>query len=131
MNALDTLDCDVLQADGGTRTASITGGCVALCMALEKLRAKIGSPDRLWSDTVAAISVGIYKGEVLVDLDYDEDSQCDVDMNIVMLGQGSFVEVQGTAEKGSFQQEELEKMCGAAKLALAKIRDLQLKAIGV
>ena len=116
------IDCDVLQADGGTRTASITGACVALALALEKLSLP-------WIDTVAAISVGMKNGEVLVDLDYNEDSSCDVDMNFVMTGKGNFVEVQGTAEHQAFTRAELDKMTDAAVAVLNEIKNQQLAAI--
>ncbi len=93
------VDCDVLQADGGTRTASITGSCVAVAMALQKLISEGKVPRSAWTDTVAAVSVGLCDGKALVDLDYEEDSTCDVDMNFVVTGAGRFVEVQGTAER--------------------------------
>ncbi len=118
------VDCDVLQADGGTRTASITGGCIALAQALHKQ----GVP---WVDTVAAISVGILTPQpsleqrILVDLDYNEDSRCEVDMNFVMTGRGGFVEVQGTAERNPFSHEDLQKMTEEAKLAIARITQIQ------
>jgi ribonuclease PH len=121
------VDCDVLQADGGTRTASITGACVALSEAISKL-GLAPLPDPL-PDTVAAISVGMREGRVLVDLDYSEDSSCDVDMNVVMTGKGLFVEVQGTAEGAPFSDADLKKMTEAARGALARIREIQLKAI--
>ena len=93
------VDCDVIQADGGTRTASITGGFVALVLALQKMREQNGrSPAMPVSDLVAATSVGIVAGEPLLDLAYDEDSRADVDMNVVQTGDGQFIEVQGTAE---------------------------------
>lgn len=120
------VDCDVLQADGGTRTASITGACVAVAMALKKI-GKFN--DGAWTDTVAAISVGLKQGGVLVDLDYNEDSSCDVDMNFVVTGKGLFVEVQGTAEKKGFSKAELDLMTSGALLALEQIREIQLKAI--
>jgi ribonuclease PH len=118
------VDCDVLQADGGTRTASITGACVALTMALKKV-----APTAI-VDSVAAISVGMKGGEVLVDLDYNEDSGCDVDMNFVMTGKNLFVEVQGTAERGAFSKEQLDKMTAGAQAAIAKIREIQVAALG-
>jgi ribonuclease PH len=123
------VDCDVLQADGGTRTASITGACVAVSIAIEKLlkSGKLSKSPVL--DTVAAISLGLKSGEVLVDLDYEEDSTCDVDMNFVMTGAGKFVEVQGTAERSAFTQEELIAMTQAASHALQTVQKLQLAAI--
>lgn len=119
------LDCDVLQADGGTRTASITGACVALAIALKKLEKEGKIPADTFVDTVAAISVGMKNGEVLVDLDYNEDSSCGVDMNFVMTGKDAFVEIQGTAEHEPFTQDEMTKMTEAAMVALRKIRTLQ------
>jgi ribonuclease PH len=116
------IDCDVIQADGGTRTASITGGCVALAMALKKAGLS-------YTDTVSAISVGIKNGEVLVDLDYNEDSSCDVDMNFVVTGKGQFIEVQGTAERQAFSKQDLDRMTDAALKATEELRTLQLKAI--
>jgi len=124
------LDCDVLQADGGTRTASVTGACVALALALKKLEkdGKIGPG--AFTETVSAISVGMKGGQVLVDLDYNEDSSCDVDMNFVVTGTGAFVEIQGTAEHRAFTQEEMGRMTEAAVAALARVRDLQRQIIG-
>ncbi len=115
------VDCDVLQADGGTRTTSITGACLAVADALQTLRrnGKVqGNPMRDW---VAAISVGMYQGQAVLDLDYAEDSHAEVDMNVVMTGAGAFVEVQGTAEGAVFSDAEMAQM-----LALARqgIRDL-------
>lgn len=123
------VDCDVLQADGGTRTASITGGCVALARALKKLetRGQIPGQPKIMTGSVAAISVGMKEGQVLVDLDYNEDSSCDVDMNVVMTGSGEIVEIQGTAEHKPFSFAELQKMTEAAKDAIDKIRELQKK----
>ena len=123
------IDCDVLQADGGTRTASITGSCVALAIALKKLEAEDKAVGAM-IDTVGAISVGMKGGEVLVDLDYDEDSSCDVDMNFVMTGNGLFVEVQGTAERQGFTKTQLDQMTAGATGALEQIRAIQLKAMG-
>jgi ribonuclease PH len=105
-----TLDCDVLQADAGTRTASITGSWVALALALDGLM-KAGKISR-WPlrDQVAAVSLGLLKGEVRLDLDYQEDSAACVDLNLVMTGQGNLVEVQGTGEESTFQRHQLDKM---------------------
>jgi ribonuclease PH len=127
------IDCDVLQADGGTRTASITGGCVALVLALGKLHKEGRIPAKnltdVWTDTVAAISIGLKSGSVLTDLDYDEDSSCDVDMNFVVTGKGQFVEVQGTAEKSAFGKVELDQMTNAAMNAAEELRTIQLTAL--
>ena len=120
-----TIDCDVIQADGGTRTASITGACVALADALHGL-ARDGlihqSPLR---ESVAAISVGIWKGLPVLDLDYEEDSSCDTDMNVVMTGQGGFVEIQGTAEGQAFNKGELEAMLELAAYGIKTLIQLQ------
>jgi ribonuclease PH len=127
------IDCDVLQADGGTRTASITGGCVALALALGKLHKEGRIPAKTLKDvlldTVSAISIGLGKGEILTDLDYNEDSSCDVDMNFVITGQGGFVEVQGTAEKRSFTKMDLDDMTEAAVKATADLRAIQLSVL--
>jgi ribonuclease PH len=125
-----TLDCDVLQADGGTRTASITGAYVALVLAMKKLQEKklLATLPKL--SPVAAISVGVVKGEVVADLDYEEDSGGDVDLNVVALDGGRLVEVQGTAEKGSFSREQLNAMLDAGLNAIAKLNAAQAKALG-
>ncbi len=123
------VDCDVLQADGGTRTASITGACVALTLAIRRMKELGLLKGEALTDTVAAVSVGIRKGEVLVDLDYDEDSSCDTDMNFVVTGKGGFVEVQGTAEKTAFTKAELDAMTEAAVAATARIRMVQLETL--
>lgn len=98
------VDCDVIQADGGTRTASITGACIAVGIALSKLIQEKKIPRSAFIDTVQAISVGMNEGKVFVDLDYEEDSTGDVDMNFVRTGSGGFIEIQGTAEKKSFSE---------------------------
>lgn len=116
------VDCDVLQADGGTRTASITGGCVALTIALHSLE---GFKD-FWKETVSAVSIGMKNGNVLTDLDYAEDSSCDVDMNFVLMGEDQFIEIQGTAEKKSFNKEQMDQMTEAALAATAILREHQL-----
>ena len=103
------IDCDVIQADGGTRTASITGAYVALCDAIYPLLEKGILKDSPIKDSVAAISLGIKDGEVLIDLDYAEDSNCDTDMNVVMSGEGKLVEIQGTEEGVHLSNEELDK----------------------
>ena len=125
------LDCDVLQADGGTRTAAITGGFVAAYDALGWLRRQgllIGWPVR---DFVAAVSVGAHGGEVLLDLDYAEDSSCDTDMNVVMTGAGKFVEVQGTAEGAPFDAAQLGAMLELAGRGIAQLIAAQKAALGV
>ena len=123
-----TIDCDVLQADGGTRTASITGGAVALfdaCAWIERTHG-IASPFR---EFVAAVSVGIVDGEARLDLCYDEDAGADVDFNVVMTGSGSFVEVQGTAEGTPFSREELGSMLDLAATGVARLTELQREAL--
>jgi ribonuclease PH len=119
------LDCDVIQADGGTRTASITGAYVALALAVKRLRQRGAIGADPLRKSVAAVSVGIVDGEVLVDLCYDEDSRAEVDMNIVMTGDGRFVEVQGTAEMGSFSHEQLAEMTRLGAAAIAEIATKQ------
>lgn len=124
------IDCDVIQADGGTRTASITGSFIALADAFRflKYRGIIGKfPLR---DFVAAVSVGIVNGEVVLDLNYDEDSSAEVDMNIVMTGKGSFVEVQGTAETVPFTKAELEMMTSMAEEGISGLVARQKDALG-
>ncbi|MEW5942232.1 MAG: ribonuclease PH [Pseudomonadota bacterium] len=115
------IDCDVIQADGGTRTASITGAFIALRDAVGFLlaRGKIeSSPIR---DFVAAVSVGVYQGVPVLDLDYEEDSACDTDMNVVMTGSGGFIEVQGTAEGAPFSREEMDAMLDLAQKGIAEL----------
>ena len=117
----------MLQADGGTRTASITGACIALAAALSKLIEKKEVPPSVFIDTVQAISVGLKDGQVFVDLDYDEDSTCEVDMNFVRTGSGLFVEVQGTAERKPFSEEDMQKMMAGAKLGLDRLKAKQVE----
>lgn len=118
------IDCDVLQADGGTRTAAISGSCVALADALKQLQRKknIKNPLRMM---VAAVSVGIYQQQPIIDLDYAEDSVAETDMNVVMTEEGQFIEVQGTAEKRGFGQQELDEMLLLAKKGIEQIISLQ------
>jgi ribonuclease PH len=124
-----TLDCDVIQADGGTRTASITGSFVALQDAVNSLMQKGLVKENPLKDAVAAISVGIYQGTPVLDLDYPEDSDCDTDMNVVMLGSGHFVEVQGTAEGHPFSREEMDTLLELAKNGIAQPVEMQRKAL--
>jgi ribonuclease PH len=119
------IDCDVLQADGGTRTASITGACVALHDAIAHLVKKNNLPTNPFRQFVASISVGIYQGEAILDLDYAEDSKADTDMNVVMTEHGGFIEIQGTAEKEIFAQGELDKMLKLAKEGIQELVQLQ------
>ena len=124
-----TIDCDVLQADGGTRCASITGAMVALADAIAWLRDKgLVTADPL-RDFVAAVSVGIVGGEVLLDLDYAEDSGCDTDMNVVMTGAGHYVEIQGTAEKVPFTREQMSKLLDLSGRGISELISLQRKAL--
>ncbi|PXX44390.1 MULTISPECIES: ribonuclease PH [Aquitalea] len=125
------IDCDVIQADGGTRTASITGAFVALHDAISGLLAQGKLSESPLRDFVAAISVGIHQGEVVLDLDYLEDSDCETDMNVVMTGNGRFVEVQGTAEGEPFSEEEMASMMRLAKQGIAELISLQKQALGV
>jgi ribonuclease PH len=123
------IDCDVIQADGGTRTASITGAFVALAEALAVLRKKALLTAPPLKDTVAAISVGMIGEKILLDLNYEEDSQADVDMNFVMIGSGGLVEVQGTAERTPFTENDLRRMMAAAKKAIAQLTRIQNKSL--
>jgi ribonuclease PH len=124
-----TVDCDVLQADGGTRTAAITGGFVALGQALARLGRQGKLKDRPLRRQVAAVSVGILGGEVHLDLDYDEDSTAEVDLNVVATGDLELVEVQGTAEGKPFGRADLERMLDAALGGIARLREAQLRAL--
>ncbi|PIE90708.1 MAG: ribonuclease PH [Acidobacteria bacterium] len=127
-----TVDCDVLQADGGTRTASITGGFVALLLALYKTRNKFSRiPIK---NHIAAVSIGLDNGQALVDLDYEEDSSIDVDLNLVMTQSGRFIEIQGTAEEGSFSRKELNQILDYGEKAIYRIIEAQqhaLKSAGI
>ena len=124
-----TLDCDVLQADGGTRTASITGAWVALSMAVERLQAGSEFTINPIPAQVAAISCGMVDGELMLDLDYREDSNADVDFNVVMLSTGKLVEIQGTAEQTAFSKSELTKMLNLAEKGIATLFEEQRKAL--
>ncbi len=121
------LDCDVIQADGGTRTASITGSFIALVDALDKTR-KSGAIDSIpIKDFIAATSVGIVDGAPLLDLVYDEDFRAEVDMNIVMTGSNEFIEIQGTAEKEAFNRKQMDELLDLAKIGIAKLIGIQKK----
>ena len=119
------LDCDVIQADGGTRTASITGAFVALHDAVSGLMNKGLIKETPLKDFIAAISVGVYQGTPVLDLDYVEDSACDTDMNVVMLGNGHFVEVQGTAEGHAFSRDEMNALLDLAQGGIKQIIEMQ------
>lgn len=126
-----TVDCDVLQADGGTRTASITGGFIALVDAIRSVQATLPSPDNFpISDSVAAVSVGICDGKPSLDLDYARDVEAEVDMNVVMTGSGRFVEVQGTGEEATFDDDQLQSMLKLARRGIARLADIQRQSLG-
>ncbi len=124
-----TIDCDVIQADGGTRTAAITGAWVALALAVRSLRARKVISTQPIQRHVAAVSVGILDGAVRVDLDYGEDSTAEVDMNVVATGEGDLVEVQGTAEGKAFRRDQLDRMVDAALGAITHLRAAQERAV--
>lgn len=123
------IDCDVIQADGGTRTASITGAMVAVADAIGKLQASGALSVSPVKQFVAAVSVGVVNGQVVCDLNYQEDSGCDTDLNVVMTERGGFVEVQGTAEGDAFSREELEGMLDSAAVGIAELIRLQKQAL--
>lgn len=125
------IDCDVIQADGGTRTASITGAYVALQDAVSYLIGKDLIKVSPLKDSVAAISVGVYKGTPVLDLDYIEDSDCDTDMNVVMTGKGSFVEIQGTAEGEPFSHADMKAMLDLADSGIKTLSTKQKEALGL
>ena len=123
------VDCDVIQADGGTRTASITGGYVALADAASRVRRRGRAGRDPIHGTVAAVSVGIYRGEVVLDLDYAEDSEAETDMNVVMNDAGGFIEIQGTAEGHAFRRAELDAMLDLARDGVASLIKAQRAAL--
>lgn len=125
-----TVDCDVLQADGGTRTLSITGGFIALIDAVASIESEPIIDRPVFLDSIAATSVGLCDGELLLDLDYPEDSTAEVDMNIVMTGKGEFVEVQGTAEGRTFSREQLNDQLALAEAGIAQLILLQRETLG-
>ncbi|MFA5062840.1 MAG: ribonuclease PH [Candidatus Omnitrophota bacterium] len=124
------LDCDVIQGDGGTRTAAITGSFIALVDALHKLKKSGLIKEIPISDYVAAISLGIVNGEMLLDLCYEEDSKAEVDMNVVMTGNGEFIEIQGTAERKPFSKEKMDKLLGLAQKGIEDLFSIQRKLVG-
>jgi ribonuclease PH len=124
-----TLDCDVIQADGGTRTAAITGAYVALIDAINWLKAKNAIKRDPVHGAIAAISVGIYRGAPVLDLDYAEDSACDTDMNVVMNDGGGFIELQGTAEGHAFRREELDALLALAQKGIVELNAKQREAL--
>jgi len=125
-----TLDCDVLQADGGTRTAAITGAFVAAHDAISELLAAGALERTPVRDFVAAVSVGLYEGNAVLDLDYAEDSACDTDLNVVMTGAGGFVEVQGTAEGDPFTREQMDRLVDLAAGGIRRLVEAQKAALG-
>lgn len=124
-----TIDCDVLQADGGTRTASITGGFVALSLAVKKMLAKKQIKKNPLHGQVASVSVGIYEGVPVLDLDYAEDSNAETDMNVVMNDASAFIEVQGTAEGHAFRKDELDAMLNLAENGIKQLLEKQAQAL--
>lgn len=124
-----TLDCDVIQADGGTRTASITGAYVALCDAVDGLMKEGKIKRNPIHGMIAAVSVGIYEGTAVLDLDYAEDSNAETDMNVVMNDAGGFIEIQGTAEGHAFREDELSSMLGLAKSGIKTLTEIQSAAL--
>ncbi|AFT67870.1 MAG: ribonuclease PH [Cycloclasticus pugetii] len=133
LNALDgytiTIDCDVLQADGGTRTASITGSFIALSLAIEKLLDEKKIKKNPIHGQIAAVSVGIFNGVPVLDLDYPEDSEAETDMNVIMNEAGAFIEVQGTAEGHAFRREELDEMLNLAASGISELMQQQRDAL--
>lgn len=125
-----TIDCDVIQADGGTRTASITGAYVALSDAVSQLIAEGKLAQSPIREAVAAVSVGIVDGQALLDLNYIEDSGCETDMNVVMTAAGKFIEIQGTAEGEAFSREEMNTLLDLAQSGIAQLIELQSQALG-
>jgi ribonuclease PH len=123
------IDCDVIQADGGTRTASITGAMVALQMAVKKLMAEGKISENPIVHNIAAVSIGIVNGKPCLDLDYVEDSKAETDLNLVMNSQGGFIEVQGTAEHGTYSRAQLDEMLKIGEAGIKKLFELQAKAL--
>ena len=124
------IDCDVIQADGGTRTAAITGGCVALVDAINHMLEKKLITKNPIQRMIASVSVGICQGEPVLDLDYLEDSSAETDMNVVMTDQGGFIEIQGTGEDGQFSMDELNALIDLARLGIEQLFDQQKAALG-
>jgi len=128
---LITVDCDVLEADGGTRTASITGGLIALVDALRSIKRQLPDPNRFpLRDSVAAVSVGVVDKKVVLDLDYEMDFAADVDMNVVMTGQGEYVELQGTGEEATFSDQQLTQLLKLGRQGIHQLTGVQRDALG-
>jgi ribonuclease PH len=125
-----TVDCDVIQADGGTRTAAITGGYVAIAMALSKLVSSGAMKRQVFRPPVAAVSAGIVQGDVLLDLCYEEDSQAEVDFNVVMNAKGHYVEIQGTAEGIPFDRGQMDALLDVAQQGIEELLAAQREALG-
>lgn len=125
-----TLDCDVIQADGGTRTTSITGAFVAMTLAVERIVKQHHLTTYPITDFLSSISVGVVGNEALLDLNYEEDSRCKVDMNVVMTGAGQFVELQGTGEEAPFSRQELDQLLALAEAGTKQIAEIQKEALG-
>jgi ribonuclease PH len=126
-----TVDCDVLQADGGTRTAAITGGFIALVDAIHSVRERLPNPDRYpLRDSVAAISVGLVDGELRIDLNYELDVAAEVDLNVIMTGRGQFVELQGCGEEATFSEEQLAQLLSLGKWGIRQLTQFQRQALG-
>jgi len=126
-----TIDCDVLQADGGTRTASITGAFIAVVDALHSVRKELPFPERYpLRDSVAAVSVGMLGERCMLDLDYELDVNADVDMNVVMTGSGQFVEIQGTGEEATFSDQQLQSLLKLARRGIKELTEVQRSALG-
>ncbi|MFN7097906.1 MAG: ribonuclease PH [Gammaproteobacteria bacterium] len=125
------IDCDVIQADGGTRTASITGACVAVYDAINHLKRKNAVKGEAFKHLLAAVSVGVHKGIPVLDLDYAEDSNADTDMNVVMNANGGLIEVQGTAETGEFTPQQLDDMMRLAKQGIFELMEKQKQVLGL
>ena len=125
------VDCDVIQADGGTRTAAITGSCVAVADALKKVKEQGKISTNPLKQLVASVSVGIFQGEPVLDLDYAEDSKAETDMNVVMTDKGQFIEIQGTAETNSFSDQELQSMLTLAKQGIDELFQKQKAVLGL
>ncbi|WP_424983317.1 ribonuclease PH [Maritalea sp. S77] len=124
-----TVDCDVIEADGGTRTASITGAFIAMCDAVAWMKEREIVGDNVIREHLAAISCGVYQGTPVLDLDYDEDSAAETDANFVMTGDGKFVEIQGTAEEQPFSADELQSLIGLAQKGVSELVELQKRAL--
>jgi ribonuclease PH len=126
-----TVDCDVLEADGGTRTASITGGFIALVDAIRSIQKELPDPTRFpLTDSVAAVSAGVVAGRAVLDLDYALDVEADVDMNVVMTGSGRFIEIQGTGEEATFDDNDLAALLKLARGGIPQLTAAQRKALG-